>query len=195
MMLRRLLSNQSAAAGAEFAVILPLLMLLFFGIVDAGRWLWTYNRAEKATQMGARMAVVTNFASSSVGDSYLGACTPPLTQGDPIPADCFSTITCTSSACDGGSTDTAAFNAIVSRMQVFLPEITADNVTLQYSPSGLGYAGDPHGSDVSPLVTVKLGTPTARPFYPITGFLFARMDMPTFTTTLTGEDLSGAQSN
>jgi hypothetical protein len=77
-------------------------------------------------------------------------------------------------------------------MRKFLPEITAGNVTLEYSPSGLGYAGDPNGPDVSPLVTVKL---TGVPFQPITAFLLANMTMPAFTTTLTAEDLSGAQSN
>jgi hypothetical protein len=73
-----------------------------------------------------------------------------------------------------------------------MPEIAADNVTVEYSPSGLGYAGDPSGADISPLVTVKLGD---LQFQPITTFLLTTMNMPTFTTTLTGEDLSGAVSN
>jgi Flp pilus assembly protein TadG len=195
-MIRRLIQHRGGAAGAEFALLLPLLLLLLFGMIDVGRWLWTYNRAEKATQMGARMAVVTNFVGSSIGDSYVGACSPALTQGDPIPASCFSTITCRSSGCSSGTLDTAAFNNIVARMRVFLPEITAENVTVQYSPSGLGYAGDPSGADVSPLVTVKIGTPaTPLQFQPITSFLLTSMNMPTFTTTLTAEDLSGVVSN
>jgi hypothetical protein len=191
-MIRRLLHDPRAAAGAEFALVLPLLLALLLGMVDVGRWLWTYNRAEKATQMGARFAVVTNFVSSSIGDSYVGSCSPALVQGDPIPADCFSKITCTSSGCDNGTADPDAFAAIVARMHAFMPEIAADNVTVEYSPSGLGYAGDPSGADISPLVTVKLGD---LQFQPITTFLLTTMNMPTFTTTLTGEDLSGAVSN
>jgi hypothetical protein len=142
--------------------------------------------------MGARFAVVTNFVSSSIGDSYVGSCSPALVQGDPIPADCFSKITCTSSGCDNGTADTTAFDAIVARMHAFMPEIAASNVTVEYSPSGLGYAGDPGAADISPLVTVKLGD---LQFQPITTFLLTTMNMPTFTTTLTGEDLSGAVSN
>jgi hypothetical protein len=45
------------------------------------------------------------------------------------------------------------------------------------------------------LVTVKIGTPTALQFRPITAFLLAAMNMPTFTTSLTAEDLRGSDSN
>lgn len=196
MMIGKLLRDRSAGSAAEFALVLPLLLLFLFGMIDAGRWMWTYNRAEKATQMGARLAVVTNSVSSSIGASYVGACSPALTQGDLIPASCFSTpVTCTSTGCSAGTEDTAAFNNIVVRMRNFLPELSATNVTVEYSASGLGYAGNPNGPDVSPLVTVKIGTPTALQFTPITSFLLTSMNMPTFTTTLTAEDSSGAQSN
>jgi hypothetical protein len=80
-------------------------------------------------------------------------------------------------------------------MKYFLPELSADNVTIEYGPSGLGYAGNPHGPDLAPLVSVKIGTPTALQFTPSTFLLLASMNMPPFTTTLTAEDLSGSQSN
>jgi len=194
-MMRKLIRDRTGASAAEFALVLPLLLILMFGIIDAGRWMWTYNRAEKATQMGARLAVVTNYVSSSIGDSYLGACSPPLTQGDRIPADCFSTIACTSSSCDTGTLDAAAFTAIVDRMRVFLPEVQPANVTVEYSPSGLGYAGDPNGPDLIPLVTVRLGAPTPLQFRPLTALMLATIEMPAFTTSLTAEDHTGSQSN
>jgi Flp pilus assembly protein TadG len=192
-MMRRLIRDSSGSSAAEFAIVLPLLLVFLFGIIDAGRWMWVYNQAEKAAQMGARMAVVTNPISSSVSSSYLGQCTPPLTQGDLIPASCLSTpITCTSSGCSSGTNDAAAFDVIVTRMQQYLPSLSASNVTVQYSGSGLGYAGNPYGPDISPIVTVKI---TGLSFRPITSFLLTTMSMPTFTTSLTAEDLSGAQSN
>lgn len=196
-MMRNLLRDRSGASAAEFALVLPLLLLFLFGIIDAGRWMWMYNEAEKAAQMGARMAVVTNPISSSMSDSYVGACSPALTQGDLIPSSCFSTpVTCTSTGCSSGTQDTATFNAIVSRMQLFLPAISASNVAVEYSGSGLGYAGNPNGPDISPLVTIKIGTPaTPLQFTPITSLLLATVNMPTFTTSLTAEDMSGSQSN
>ena len=201
--MRNLIQDRSGSSAAEFAIVLPLLLTLLFGIVDAGRWLWTYNRAEKAAQMGARFAVVTNPIAPGVASSYLG--TGGLTQGDVIPASAFGKITCksaggctcTTTPCPTlGTTDTAAFNAIVARMQLFLPELSASNVAVEYSSSGLGYAGDPNEHDLSPMVTVKIGSPaTPLQFRPITAFLIASMNMPAFTTSLTAEDLSGAQSN
>jgi len=195
MIVRNLGEDQAGSSAAEFALVLPLLLLLLFGIIDAGRWLWVYNEAEKATQMGARMAVVTTYVSSSIGDSYVGACSSALTQGDVIPASCFSTITCTSTGCTGGTKNNAAFTAIVKRMKAFLPSLSESNVTVEYSPSGLGYAGSPVLPDVSPLVTVKIGTPTPLAFKPLTSFALATVNMPAFTTTLSAEDLSGSQSN
>jgi Flp pilus assembly protein TadG len=196
-MIRRLLHDRTANSAVEFAMVLPLLLLLLFGVIDVGRWLWTYNQAEKATQMGARFAVVASPVSSAVNLDYVGRCSPPLTQGDVIPADCFSTITCSSTSCNRGTIDTTAFNNIVNRMRVFLPQLAASNVMIQYSASGLGYAGNPNGPDISPVVTVKIGaTPaTALQFIPITSLLLATMTMPTFTTSLTAEDLIGSQSN
>ena len=58
--MRKLLHDRSGSSAAEFGIVLPLLLMFLFGIIDAGRFMWTYNHAEKATQMGARMAVVTS---------------------------------------------------------------------------------------------------------------------------------------
>jgi hypothetical protein len=200
-MMRRLLCDRTAASAAEFALVLPLLLILLFGIIDAGRFLWTYNRAEKAAQMGARLAIVTDYIEPGIASSYVGV--GGLTQGDVIPASQFGKITCTSSGCTCstapcpglGTANTTAFNAVVTRMQYFMPELTANNVTIEYSSSGLGYAGSPVLPDLSPLVTVKIGTPTAIQFTPLATFMFTTVDMPSFTTTLSAEDLSGAVSN
>jgi hypothetical protein len=69
--------------------------------------------------------------------------------------------------------------------------VTDANVVVRYRGSGLGFAGDPTGSDVAPLVTVELRNLT---FTPITSFLLATLTMPKFSTTLTAEDLTGTVS-
>ena len=96
--------------------------------------------------------------------------------------------------CPSGTTtaDATAFKTIVNRMQLFLPFLTADNVTVEYSSSGLGYAGSPVLPDLSPLVTVKISGMT---FTPITVLAMTSMSMPSFTTTLSAEDFSGSVSN
>lgn len=196
--MRRLLLDRSAASAAEFALVLPLLLLLLFGIIDGGRWMWTYNRAEKATQMGARFAVVAYPVTDGINSSYLNV--GGLTQGDLIPASAFGKITCNNTSCactitpcpSLGTFSQTNFQNIVDRMKLFAPEIGYSNVSVEYSSSGLGYAGNPNGADLSPLVTVKL---SGLQFTPITTLMLATLTMPSFTTTLSAEDLTGLQSN
>jgi len=78
---------------------------------------------------------------------------------------------------------------------MYLPRLAANQVTVEYSSSGLGYAGSPVLPDLSPLVTVKIGTPTALQFRPITILAITPVNMPAFTTTLSAEDLGGSVSN
>ena len=190
---RNLLTDCTGATAAEFAMVLPLLLILLFGVIDGGRFLWEFNRAEKATQVGARVAIVTNVLAEEIGtQDYVGV--NGLTQGDRIPASDFTPVTCTSGGCGTGYTfDSDTFNnVLLPRMQAMDPRITADNVEVEYTGSGLGFAGDPNGSDAAPMVTVKLKGLT---FTPITSLLFATFSMPDFASTMSSEDLSGSQSN
>jgi len=197
-MMRRLLLDRSAASAAEFALVLPLLLLLLFGIIDGGRWMWAYNQAEKATQMGARFAVVAYPVTDGINASYIGV--NGLTQGDLIPASAFGKITCDNTGCTCATTpcpslgtySQANFQHIVDRMKLFAPGIGYSNVKVEYSSSGLGYAGNPNGADLSPLVTIEL---SGLQFTPITALMLATLNMPSFTTTLSAEDLTGNQSN
>jgi hypothetical protein len=179
--------------------VLPLLILFLFGIIDGGRFLWETNKAEKATQAGARMAVVTDVISAGLGtQDYVGV--GGLTQGDLIPASAIDTITCTQTACTCTGTcptgfataDTTSFDRIVERMSFMKPDIDAGNVTVSYRGSGLGYAGDPNGMDPAPLVTVELNGVQFRPLILFNAVAF---DLPAFTTTLTAEDSVGTVSN
>lgn len=205
-MMSRLLQDRTAASAAEFALVLPLLLLLLLGMIDAGRWLWTYNRGEKAVQMGVRFAVVTDPVTSGLNSSYLGV--GGLTQGDAIPASDFGKVTCTgggtvasptvscsctTSPCPAlGTADNTAFKNLFDRLRAFMPETAPSNVKVIYSSSGLGYAGNPTEPDLSPLVTLEV---SGLQFTPISGFLLTSFAMPTFTTSLTAEDEIGADSN
>jgi Flp pilus assembly protein TadG len=214
-LVRRLLSCTSAASAAEFAIVLPLLLLFLFGIIDVGRFMWEYNQAEKATQVGARVAVVTNVLSSGLRDEdYAGQNVggAVIAVGERIPAGALGTLKCTTSGCScvtspcpsAGTFDTDTFNnVLVARMQQIYPALTASNVEVLYSGSGLGSAGSASSGgggggsgteqmEISPLITVKLA---GLQFTPITSLLLATIDMPNFSTTLTAEDASGSYSN
>jgi Flp pilus assembly protein TadG len=201
----RLVRDSSGSTAAEFALTLPLLLIFIFGMIDAGRFMWTMNMVQKASLAGARYAVVTNPVLPALTTTdFVGS--GGLSQGDRIPASALPTITCDQTSCTGCSgaitdctIDATAFANIVSRMAFYYPGISAANVIVQYRGSGLGFAGDPsndvnwsHHSQISPLVTVQVRDLS---FDPITTLLLAHIDLPSFSTTLTAEDLSGTQSN
>jgi Flp pilus assembly protein TadG len=198
---RRLFRNESGAGAAEFALVLPLLLLLLFGIIDAGRFMWEYNRAEKATQMGVRFAAVADPVLGNGFSDYSFSINDSIAQGSAVPTANFDSATCTQGSCTcvGGTvcgsvvyTD-AAFQNIVNRMNAMYPAIASDNVSVEYKNIGLGFAGDPNGPDVAPLITVRL---TGLAFHPITCLMFAcSISMPDFRAALTAEDLSGTVSN
>ena len=203
----RLFRCDRAASAAEFAMVAPLMLISMLGIVDVGRFMWEVNQAEKATQLGARFAVVTTPVSNGIVTADY-AVTGSLDSGDLIPASRLGALTCTASACTCVSTcpeitdpsvNSAAFDAIVARMQAFKPDVTAAKVEVTYRGSGFGFAehtpGGGGGSDtmeISPLVTVSLKD---LKFEPITCFVLCDFDLPAFATTLPAEDASGAVSN
>jgi TadE-like protein len=209
--LRTFLRDRSGGPAAEFALVLPIALVFMFGIIDVGRFMWAYNQAEKATQMGARFAVTTDpVASGLTNYSFAVSCGIP--QGDPIGAGAFPgisctgggtlaapTATCTRAAVSSCTTDipiTAsndAMGGIVQRMQAFKPDIAPADVTVSYAYSGLGYAGDPNGPDVSPLVTVTVSGLT---FKALTAMPFNySLPMTPFSYSLTMEDGAGTVSN
>lgn len=204
----RFREDQSGSA-AEFALVLPLFALLFVGLIDAGRYAYSFNQGEKATQTGARWAVVTNpLTPELAAETYVGAIVSAgvLTQGDRIPEDALGLITCTSAACicttapcpdsltldpNTDANGRTPFNAMLNRMQQIMPEITAANLVVEYSSSGLGYAGNPNGMDIAPLVTVRLQDMDFTSFMLFGG----TVGLPDFSYTLTMEDGQGTGSN
>jgi Flp pilus assembly protein TadG len=203
----RLWTCRSGATAAEFALVVPLLLIFLLGIIDVGRYLWEVNEGEKATQVGARMAVVTNPVSTGLVDADFASGTLPA--GELIPADALGELVCTSTSCTctgcptaiGGGVDSAAFNAIVARMAQIKPGITAANVEITYRGSGFGFAeavSGPGGGgvtekmEISPLVTVSLKDVA---FTPLAMLFAVTVPLPAFATTMTAEDSSGAVSN
>lgn len=194
-----LLRDRRGASAAEFALVLPLLIILLLGMIDTGRFMWEYNQAEKATQMGVRYAVVTEMVPSGL-ETYSFALSDNILAGTAVPLANFtsaicdtSSCTCTGTVCGAAGYDAAAFDAIVARVRYFYGPVTDANVRVEYRNVGLGYAGDPNGPDVAPLVTVRL---TGMSFRPLSTMMIGKtVTMPDFRASLTLEDGSGTRAN
>ena len=194
---RVLLRDTRASVAAEFALIVPVFLMFFLGILDIGLWMWTHNRAEKATQAAVRHAAVIDYVPQGlVTTNFASAYNIP--SGDNVPAGTIPPITCggsLGSTCDSFGWDGTAYAAILARAQQQFPNLTTANLRLRYEHVGLGYAGDPNGSDVSPVVTVEIvdNGPDNRLFQPIfLGLLMPNgFSMTGIASSMTMEDGEG----
>lgn len=172
--LSKFLRHENGASAAEFALVLPVALLFFLGIIDIGRYFWIMNEMEKAVQAGTRYAVATDVVAGGLNGADYTTVTCPgggaVNPGDTICREALGTVTCRSggsgvscscvqsqdsggtavaNSCPGTLTpyNTAAFNSIVHRMQVIYGGIAPANVSVSYAGSGIGYAGDPAEDD------------------------------------------------
>lgn len=155
---QRLFPDTRGAVAAEFAMIVPVFVILFLGIIDTGMWMWAHNRAEKAAQAAVRHAAVIDFVPADLATTNF-ASAYNIPSGNPIPIGTIPPITCggpLGSGCSAFGWNGTAYNAILERARRQFPTLTAANLRVRYEHVGLGYAGDPTGADVSPMVTVQI---------------------------------------
>ena len=214
-LVQHLTRDRSGTTTIEFTIVALLFFLLTFGITEFGFLFWQYNSASKAAQLGARLAAVSNPVwdglrdltdSGTPGgpwlDTYAVTCTSDSDDGSS--GDCDGTYT--------GDYDPAAMQCLVfGRSQSAPPcdtecaetgidgengicdrfsRITARNVSVTYSHTGLGFSGRPGGP--VPTITLRL-TGLQFQFYALGDLLgLGPITMPDFNVTMTGEDLSQA---
>jgi len=209
-MLRRFLASfareQTAAITVEFVVVMTFFITVTFFVIEVAIAQFWWQTAEKAVQIGARLAVVSNPAVTAITSSTTNPLASGGAFGQPCPSNCdVSGLTgCTSATsctwtCTGGGAgcSTTPFNYIVNRMRQMYVPIQNSNVTITYTYTGLGYAGGP----LTPTVTVTLSNvPLKLGFISIIGNLMGTsaapfFQIPTMSATITGEDLQSSQSS
>ncbi|HET7250049.1 MAG TPA: TadE/TadG family type IV pilus assembly protein [Gemmatimonadales bacterium] len=75
MRVTRPFRSERAAAMVEFAIVLPILLLMVFGIVDFGRALYTLNNLTAAVREGARLASTQISPDPTTGSSMTAVST------------------------------------------------------------------------------------------------------------------------
>ena len=193
--------SELGAAGVEFALVFPLLLLLTFGIIEFGLVFYQMNMFEKATQIGVRKAVTWDPVAPTLAN--YSAAETGVGPGLPLPAGLQLEIVCDNVGCSGTGAITnpgyssSAFDAIVAEMQKMYPGIGPANVVVTYRHVGLGFVGRPGGS-VVPTVTVTLSNmkydfillDAAIKLFSAGNVDPGEIFYPSFSATLTGEDLS-----
>ena len=71
MRLRRLIRDEEGAAVVEFALVMPILALIIFGIIDFGRAFYTVNNIISAVREGARYGAILAAPKSTTGESEI----------------------------------------------------------------------------------------------------------------------------
>lgn len=204
---RRLIRDERGISCVEFVIVATVFFMLIFGIVDFSRAMWEWNAAAKATQFGARYAVVSDIVSLDYKD-FSALSISGVRAGDDVPLkdsggnDIIAPIFCSDGDPGAGlaigcgtslgglaaaKANAVAFLAIVTMMQRHYDRVEAHNVVIEYRHIGLGFAGNPVGPDVDPLVTVKLRDMEFDFITPGLAGIFT-LNLPDFAASLTGED-------
>ena len=88
---RARLSGESGAAAVEFALVLPILLVVMFGIVDFGRAYQAKTQLTHAVREGVRTYVVTQDAARGEDKAVASAVSLGLDTDDVTTSGCDST--------------------------------------------------------------------------------------------------------
>ncbi len=115
MNLRRFLNDQHGSPSTEFAMLLPMLVVLLFVGTEAGHFVWTQHKLAEAVRDGAR------FASRLQIDKVCDGPTDVLTNGDhPAEYDDLRLLTRT------GQVANSAINPVVPGWTAAQVRVTVD---------------------------------------------------------------------
>ena len=201
--------DESGTTLVELAIVLPVFLLLFFGLIDFGRMGAEFVMAEKATQLAARLAAVRPAAcpgvpTSNTRGSLTGASLPRFgTNCTAVANLCANpgTVTCAGDINPinpNNTTDIEIWTAIAALMPT-----TATPANLRFSYAydpKLGFLGGPY----VPVVTVEIQNLNFQFATPLSGLAAlagaggaptpgATLPFPPMSVSLPAEDL--AQGN
>ena len=203
--------DETGAVLVEISILLPIVITILCGSIDFLYAFYQWNAAAKAVQVGARIAAVSDPVAAGLNDlTNLVVLSGSVAPRRPMPGF---TLTCDgrveACTCSGNCPGISAnpYNATAMNRLIFgrgsssctdattyyatgmcdiLPSITAANVRIVYTQTGLGYAGRPGGP--VPTITVSLQDLQFQFFF-LSYLLGRNIPIPAMTTTITAEDL------
>lgn len=199
------LRDEGGATLVEFAIVISLFLLIFFGLIDFGRLAYHIVTSERAMHAAARIAVVRPPACPGVPRVItIASSAPPSTDygtqcsaggticQDPGPITCL-----------GNASNTTAAEIWSQARVVLPPGTTISNLRFSYTyDARLGFLGGPY----VPVVTVELEDVNFTFVTPLSALarvagaapgaasLGSTIAMPRMSVSLPGEDLAQGEN-
>lgn len=199
-------TDQSGTTLVEMAIVLPLFLFLFLGLIDFGRLGQEYVWAEKAMQLAARKAAVRPPACAGVPDRNLRgavpANTPPPRFGTMCAAGATVCVNPGTISCTGNVANPTVAEIWADVSPIMPVHATAANLRFVYGfDRDLGFLGGPY----TPVVTVEITNLSFRFVTPLGGLATlaagstaglpaANIPFPPMSVSLPAEDLSQGES-
>jgi len=205
----RLARDQDGAILVEATVTMTVLLVFVLGSIDFLVAFYQWNAAAKALLVGARIAAVSDPVADGLNNLSVAVAGPFMPAGAPMPSFVVrcdgAARTCT---CEGACTGITGYNDAAMNTIVFgrgssscsdatslyyagmcdiFPRITAANVVIVYTQTGLGYVGRPNGP--VPTISITLQNLPFQ-FYFLGGLMgLSKINIPA-VASIGGEDLS-----
>jgi Flp pilus assembly protein TadG len=74
--LRTLRQEQGGAAAVEFAIIAPMFFALLLSVIDVGRYMWTLNTIQYATDEAVRAGAIQELSNAEIKNRVAKAVAP-----------------------------------------------------------------------------------------------------------------------
>jgi Flp pilus assembly pilin Flp len=206
----RLARDQNGAVLVEVTVVMVLILVFILGSIDFLFAFYQWNMASKAVQVGARIAAVSDPVAIGLNGLSTAVVTSAVPPGASMP---YFMVRCErkteACSCTGACTGVGSYNRIAMNMIIYgrgssscsdatsfyragmcdiFPRIADANVIIQYTQTGLGYAGRPGGP--APTITVSIEDLQFQFFF-LSGIMgFNRITIPSSTVSIGAEDLA-----
>jgi len=148
--------DESGATLVELAIVLPVFLLIFLGLIDFGRMAFHYVATEKSVQVAVRVAAVRPPACAGVPE-FIARGTTTITPRPKFGTSCrVGTNICADPGiiqCSGATTNATAEEVWNIVRGAFPNDATIANLSFSYSSDpNLGFLGGPY----TPVVTVEI---------------------------------------
>ena len=195
----RFAREEHGLALTEAVLVMPIVLIFMTVLVEFSVMMFTWNQSVKAVQVAARRAAVsTPLVGREAYETAMSADYGTTPSGDPVPG-ANPSISCGPDGVACNATQMAALltggdgicgsgSTMIGACDV-APWIGADNLTVTYVRSGLGYVGRPNG----PVTTVVVQLSNVTVDFLLLDRVIPGINnitIPGHRATVTSEDLS-----